>query len=522
MSFGYDVSVALESIRRDKEVYEDYLPQETLSAAKRMVQAVEGIYDDVKESIVELIKKELPLTYPHVSVWWYSVIIAIKKNADIFKEFVCYVRKNAEVFSVNTQYYLFYQLKELKFVFPELDRTDITIELWRFYQKIVKGFIGETHVSLDVIPKNKRNNDKVFVIIEQILSVNHGPTKTALDRCKVLMTELKKDVTLINTAEVLSQVGEIPFYGVKEGNYVEEGKAVREISWKGVKIPYIQCENNMPNIEILDLLLGQIRETAPGHIVAIGGNSMLANLVNRMIPVLTVGLCPSAFETTTTKYQLLGRGLNDADRSLLRQMNIPENRIIESIFTSSLKPQSEHISRKELDVPEGVFLMVVIGARLDSEVTPEFLKMLEGIIEDDMHIGFLGYFSNFEKCIKKYSKLRNHASYLGFTDDILSRLEICDLYINPKRTGGGTSGVEAMYKGVPVVTLDYGDVAVNTGKEFCVDNYKSMQKKIKEYYTNPTYYKEMSERAIKRAEVLLDSEREFVRIMTEWDKREEE
>lgn len=80
--------------------------------------------------------------------------------------------------------------------------------------------------------------------------------------------------------------------------------------------------------------------------------------------------------------------------------------------------------------------------------------------------------------------------------------------------------MEAMYKGVPVVTLPYGDVAVNAGKEFCVDTYTDMQKKIIEYYTNPDYYKEMSEKAVQRTKLLLNSEGEFVRVMTEMDKRE--
>ena len=358
------------------------------------------------------------------------------------------------------------------------------------------------------------------MITEQFISISHGPTKTASDRCKILMQEMKKDVTLINTAEVLSFVGKIPFYNAVQGSYMEEGKKVREQCWKGAKIPYIQCENDMPNIKTLDLLLKEIRETAPGYVVTLGGNSMLANLVNKMIPVLSVGLCPSALAMTTTKYQLLGRKVSDEDKFMLEKMGISDDQIIESVFTSSLKPQTEQISREELRVPTNDFLMIVVGARLDEEVTPEFLEMLDGIIEDGMYLGFLGRFSCFESYLSKYPKLKAHASYFGFANDILSRLEVCDLYINPERTGGGTSCVEAMYKGVPVVTLNHGDVAVNAGEEFCVGTYADMREKIMEYYTDPQYYKEMSEKAVRRTEVLLDSAGEFVRVMLEMDKRE--
>ena len=88
----------------------------------------------------------------------------------------------------------------------------------------------------------------------------------------------------------------------------------------------------MPDIKTLDLLLEQIKEVAPGYVITIGGNSILANLVNRMVPVLAVGLCPSALAMTVAKYQLLGRPLEDRDKAMLAEMGISENRIIERVY----------------------------------------------------------------------------------------------------------------------------------------------------------------------------------------------
>ena len=80
--------------------------------------------------------------------------------------------------------------------------------------------------------------------------------------------------------------------------------------------------------------------------------------------------------------------------------------------------------------------------------------------------------------------------------------------------------MEAMFKGLPVVTIDYGDVSVNAGKEFCVKDYREMQDKILRYYEDKEYYKEMSKKAKVRTEILLDTETEFVRIMEEAERRE--
>ena len=93
--------------------------------------------------------------------------------------------------------------------------------------------------------------------------------------------------------------------------------------------------------------------------------------------------------------------------------------------------------------------------------------------------------------------------------------------MNPIRRGGGTSCVEAMSKGVPVVTVDYGDVSVNAGEEFCVKDYDKMQRRILQYYSDKEYYNAMSEKALKRAAVLLDTETEFLKVIQEMNEREQ-
>lgn len=80
--------------------------------------------------------------------------------------------------------------------------------------------------------------------------------------------------------------------------------------------------------------------------------------------------------------------------------------------------------------------------------------------------------------------------------------------------------MEAMSKGVPVVTTAFGDVAVNAGEAFCVRDYDEMRERIIRYRKDGQFYRQMSELAQERTKVLLDSEGEFVRIMHEVQRRE--
>ncbi len=511
------VIAIMRSERQDKDVD---LSVEAFEAGKRLANAAKGIGKDAIDAAVKSMKEELPVEAPYDAVWWYSILIGMKKDSNIFEEFVRYVRQKRHAFSLNTQYFLFYQLSSLLFLFYELD-GDGRGELWHFYQEIAEGFAEcVDRELLEEIPLQERKKDFVLVITEQFLAEQHGPTKTALDRCKVLMERMHKKVLLINDAEVLSLVGAINYYERSEGMYIEQLCEKSEMQWKGVSVPFFQCQNNMPDIETLNVLLREIRKMAPERVITIGKGGILGALVSRMVPSLTVGLCFSVLEYTCAKYQTFSRSLKEAEIKLLASLGYTEEHIIESVFTFSLKPQAEHITRRELGVPEDSFLIIVVGMRLDEEVTEEFLAILEEILTPDMYVGFLGVFSKYDERISGFPKLKEQASFLGFCYDILSRMEVCDLYVNPIRKGGGTSGVEALFKGIPVVTVDYGDVSVAVGSQFCVADYQAMQEQILRYHDDREYYSLMSQKAKERAEILLDSDSEFVRILQEMDKRE--
>ena len=159
--------------------------------------------------------------------------------------------------------------------------------------------------------------------------------------------------------------------------------------------------------------------------------------------------------------------------------------------------------------------------RLDREITDEFLQMMDNCMRGTMRWVLWGKFSEYEKCLDRYPKLKERTIFAGACEDILSRLENCDLYVNPMRKGGGTSCVEAMYKGLPVVTVKYGDVSVNAGDDFCVADYSEMSRKIVQYYEDTSYYEKMQKYALHRVEILLDTEKEFIRIVDEVDQREQ-
>jgi glycosyltransferase involved in cell wall biosynthesis len=135
------------------------------------------------------------------------------------------------------------------------------------------------------------------------------------------------------------------------------------------------------------------------------------------------------------------------------------------------------------------------------------------LAEKDIFIAFVGKFEKYDSLVEKYGQLKKNSLFLGIQDDTLSINECCDAYLNPKRVGGGTSGAEALYKGVPVVSFDFGDVGNAVGPDFHVADYDEMYERIIRYAEDKEYYAQMSRKAKERAELLTDSKAEFVRVI---------
>ena len=51
--------------------------------------------------------------------------------------------------------------------------------------------------------------------------------------------------------------------------------------------------------------------------------------------------------------------LDEEDRWILKEMNIPETSVIRSLFTSGLKEQTEFVTRKDVGLPKDKFILII-------------------------------------------------------------------------------------------------------------------------------------------------------------------
>lgn len=434
-------------------------------------------------------------------------------QVEIYEEYL-FMLHSDESLDWDEKYFLWFQISKKLFATANISSEKLIKQQWLIYESIYQKF-SSYFINTPLI--NNRNKDLIFITTQQFLNMKHGPTKTTLDRAYILK-KLYKNVIIINTAELLGGKPLELLHGVI-GSYNENLLKVEKIEYKDETFSFVQLDNNMPNIENSKEFLDFVIKYKPFYIVNIGGNSLLIDICSRVVPVININTVPSGLTCTKAAVQVIGRQLTEKEENLLALLGKTKENIIVGRFTSSLKPQINKYTRKELDIPEEQFVIALIGGRLTQEVTQEFITMIDYILQKGVMLMIIGKMDNYEDICRKDSIFGQNAVYLGEQDDVLAILELCDLYVNPKRAGGGTSVIEAMYKGCPAVTLNSGDVALGAGPDFCVDSYEEMQKQIFRYMEDKKFYREMSIKAKKRAEYMLDSANAFMEIIHQFENK---
>lgn len=450
-------------------------------------------------------------------VYEYSYLVEMNGDEAAFERMNQLVL-DSEEFTLYNRFY--YWRQALRIGLRKKSIKDSKQLLDQLYHKIYQEYESACQDLLTPTYSEERDTNLIYVITLQFIGLDYPPTRTALERIEVLNLELHKQVKVINTRESMTELGKFPMYAPQVGSVNNSISGSKMYRYGGMEFSITQSENDMPEISEVRRILQQLREDKPDMILVIGNGSIVADLASKMIPVVNIPVIFSSVWIHQGQYTAIGRKLSENEiKSYFGQSELPVN-IIESIFSFKLKEQKNHYNRKDLNLPENRFLLTVVGTRLHDEVDDDFIIMMQPLLKQGAFLVFVGVFKNYDMYCEKYAVLRNHSICLGYQEDILAVDELMDLYVNPKRLGGGYSIVEAFSKGVPGVTLRYGDIAAAAGDEFCVENYEQMRQMIERYMTDQAFYHTQAEKAKKRVTEVTDGVSALKYIMNEAHSRE--
>ncbi len=405
---------------------------------------------------------------------------------------------NSKTLSKENKFFCYYQLK--RYIFLNKNEDNKIYEYLKIlYDNIYDDY--SAHRALERVQKNQNDDQLIYVFTSQFLSEHHSPTKVALDTCYNLIKYFNKKVILINTKECLTLEGMIPMFNITRGSVVEQFSSINSINYKDTIIPFYQPDINMPNDQEIDNILNSIQKNKPYLIINIG-QSIVGDIASNTVPAVTMPL--GKYEYSRSNFYVVN---NEHDKELyIKFYDFKEENIIISKFAFELKNQVENFSKKQLSIPDNKFILAIVGNRLNFELDDDFLRLLDKCCNElNTFVVFISSYEFNNEQKKQYKYLYKNSKNMGYQNDLLAIMEHVDLYVNPRRTGGGTSAIYSLYKGKPVITLNFGDVATNVGSEFCCETYSEMYNLIKKYYSDKDFYLKQSVIAKEKALILTDT-----------------
>ncbi len=436
----------------------------------------------------------------------YSLILDLVKCDYCFNKNAEYAFTNRNKLNIEEQYFLYSQIIARGFrdnyVLPDCYSTWL-LEMSSWYVDCFKDI-------LQPIKYTGRNKNLIIVITSQFLDRGHAPSDIALNICKNIM-DLKKNVILINIADLLSMTGSFQYLCISP-NYLEKYSDMEYIEYAGTQIPFFQCNQGMPNMEMLEFLIIEIRRIKPEIIISVG-EDIFSNIIDDMIPCCSIPMS-NQLSRNFTKYLVHYNDLTNEDYRWASSYGYVMENLIQTDLPFRVE-DSIGITRSDIGVSEDDFCIALIGNRLEAELTEDFKQCLERLINSYPSIRFIVVGK-----IENKDLLPGEFICIGYTKKLMAICRIIDVFLNPPRQGGGISAVYALSVGKPVISLKYGDVYKNCGEEFGVDDFDEMYNLIVRYMEDENFYKKMSRLAIKKAESYINSYDSIQKLVSILETRE--
>lgn len=373
------------------------------------------------------------------------------------------------------------------FVFANGMPTDMALfqSNQSLFDNIVDEICHRIKIPCEYIPYAKRNKKRVMIIVKAILGIKHAPTLILINMTRYLEALGYEVLTISDSIYniIFSRYKQFwkgscpntPFHEHTPLNVNYTEQMVNGMHWE-------HTEDNFYK-EIEDEL-SYIADFNPEFIVSLGSHCTLEAIAARMTTVLAINVAsnPPIAQTPFIK--------TPANKELTE--GLPDSFLIDYDFEYEIDPYGKPIDRAAIGLSKDLFIATIVGNRLDSEITSDYIANLNHIIDKhaNLVIMVVGKAEKLHALVND-TPYKDNYIFTGYSDAIRSTISVCDLFINPPRQGGGFSAKIAIECDVPVVTLMNCDVADNVGEHFAVSTLDEMYQVIERHITSPAYHEEL-------------------------------
>lgn len=314
---------------------------------------------------------------------------------------------------------------------------------------------------------------KIAFVVGQLLGPLHSPSRNAYIQASGLIRQHHLDVHIINT-NLLPIHRELEYFGCSPVNYNKALTGKQCIYYEDAefgrnKLTVFSQPPGPIDLNSVVNLWNYIEEEQFDAIINLGDVLFAADYFKGKIPILCISTSTHLPLSSADQYLLIKDSIDQEERALCHKLGMKEPALSWSLNVSPEKKQSD-ISRETFGIPADAFVYVVVGNRLCQEINSEFLDICQKILKvsDKNHLCFVGTHTDLSSMLHSLDfNQSGRVHNIPFQDDLRSFYSICNVYLNPFRSGGGVSAQIAILEKMAVVTLSKGDVSVCLRPEQC-------------------------------------------------------
>lgn len=306
---------------------------------------------------------------------------------------------------------------------------------------------------------------RVVIMTSQMLPPPHAPSVCALTFSRLLQQNHNKQVVIVNTKEFQRWIcgGLYPFY---VGNQIQQKSKFMHLKDTDILHTVFTSQSPLFNDQNARECFDFIADFKPEMVLSIGMRNTLAEcLANHTFLMMY----PTQQGIPLTKRHFFHSWgpYSTAEHQTLLDKGISEKYLFSQYPGFELHNEDQAVDHPPLQAweaakfPSDAFVFCVVGLRLDTDVTDEFLETLRKVVEHPKaYVAFVGHFTNFTQRVAGDPILSPKCKHIGFQKDIAACYQHSDAYISPRRTGGGSAVAYALQMRLPCLVPKYGDAAL--------------------------------------------------------------
>ncbi len=365
----------------------------------------------------------------------------------------------------------------------------------------------------DAVPSAQRQRDLIVLMTGQFITGMHQPSINMRHFISRLVLRLGRRVVLINTADGPAE-SLFPFLAGFTGGADPDLAGANQLVIDRLPVPFVHLPPGFTGPDQAAALRDHLLSLKPDLVLSFGTMSVAADLCRDVLDVVAIPF-GSYLPVAEPTWLALPRAQKPTDLPAVAIAGLTPERVMRIDYSYDPPARGEPLSRAILEAPDDAILTAVIGLRLEQELTPAFLATLETMLAQEPRLFFLfiGPVADAAGMLAPYPRLALRSRALGFVGDVTQVLAVTDLYLNPPRGGGGASSAYALACGVPVFTLDQGDVATVTGPDFHLRRLTDFATLAGRFADDAAYRIEMKQAALARFDQISSRERMLRQIL---------